>query len=83
MKVLDARELLQTAQDRTGLSDFGPDDFRDGLDMLVKGVNADVAVRPDRVEHLRENILRLLVNRLWFQKDLTDHPEILDEVIDG
>lgn len=83
MKVLDARELLQTAQDRTGLSDFGPDDFREGLDMLVKGVNADVEVRPDRVEHLRENILRLLINRLWFQKDLTEHPEILDEVIDG
>ncbi|MEJ7935404.1 sulfotransferase [Sphingobium sp. AN558] len=83
MKVLDARELLQVAQDRTGLSDFGPDDFREGLDMLVKGINADVDVRPDRVVHLRENILRLLVNRLWFQKDLTDHPEILEEVIDG
>ncbi|WP_340317707.1 sulfotransferase family protein [Rhizorhabdus argentea] len=83
MKVLDAQELLQLAQDRTGLSDFGPEDFREGLDMLVKGVNADVVVRPDRVEHLRENILRLLINRLWFQKDLADHPEILDEVIDA
>lgn len=83
MKVLDAQELLQIAQDRTGLSDFGPDDFREGLDMLVNGINADVDVRPDRVVHLRENILRLLVNRLWFQKDLTEHPEILDEVIDA
>lgn len=83
MKVLDAQELLQIAQDRTGLSDFGPEDFREGLDMLVKGINADVDVRPDRVEHLRENILRLLVNRLWFQKDLIEHPEILDEVIDA
>lgn len=83
MKVLDAQELLQVARDRTGLSDFGPDDFREGLDMLVQGVNADVAVRPDRVEHLRENVLRLLINRLWFQKDLAEHPEIMDEVIDA
>ncbi len=59
MKSLDAQELLQLAQDRTGLSDFGPEDLREGLDMLVKGVNADVVVRPDRVAHPRENILRL------------------------
>lgn len=83
MKNLDAKALLQAAQDRTGLTDFGPDDFREGLEMLVQGVNSDVAVRPDRVEPLRENILRLLINRLWFQKDLADHPEILDEVIDA
>ncbi|MEJ7927433.1 sulfotransferase [Sphingobium sp. AN641] len=83
MNSLDAEELLRIAQDRTGLSDFGPDDFREGLDMVVKCVNSDVAVRPDREEALRENLLRLLINRLWFQKDLTDHPEILDEVIDG
>jgi Sulfotransferase family len=83
MAVLQAKDLLQVAQDRTGLSDFGPDDFREGLEMLVEGINSDVVVRPDRVEALRENILRLLINRLWFQKDLADHPEILDEVIDS
>lgn len=83
MIIPEAKQFLQMAQARTGLSDFGPDDFREGLEMLVKGVNADVAVRADRVDDLRENVLRLLVNRLWFQKDLTEHPEILDEVIES
>ncbi|MEJ7935460.1 sulfotransferase [Sphingobium sp. AN558] len=83
MTGLNAETLLQMARERTGLSDFGPDDFREGLEMLVRGVNADVVVRPDRVDALHENILRLLINRLWFQKDLADHPEILDEVIDA
>lgn len=81
MDVVDAQELLQTAMDRTGLSDFGPSDFRVGLDVLVKSINAEVVVRPDRVGALKENLLRFLVNRLWFQKDLTEHPEILEEEI--
>lgn len=81
MSILEANELLLLAQARTGLSDFGPEDFREGLQTLIAGLNADAEVRPDRVKHLRENILRILVNRLWFHKDLADHPEILDEVI--
>jgi Sulfotransferase family len=83
MGILEANHLLGLAEERTGLADFGPDDFRIGLEMLVKGVNAEVPVRPDRIEALRENLLRLLINRLWFQKDLAEHPEILDEVIDS
>src|SRR4051812_43041056 len=83
MKEFDAKDLLRAAQDRTGLHDFGPGDFREGLEVLVNGINSDVAVRPDRVNALRENLLRLLINRLWFHKDLADHPEILDEVIES
>jgi soluble cytochrome b562 len=33
----DAQELLAAARNSTGLSDFGPGDFREGLDMLVTG----------------------------------------------
>jgi Sulfotransferase family len=75
----DVKELLDAAQADTGLSHFGPDDFREGLEMLVNGLNTETVVPDDRAVPLRDNILRLLHNRLWFQKDLTDHPEILDE----
>ena len=77
----DSQELLAAARAETGLSDFGPEDFREGLDVLVCALNTEVDVPTDRAIPLRENILRLLKNRLWFQKDLDDHPEILDEEI--
>lgn len=74
---LDIQDLLNTARARTGLSDFGPDDFREAINILVKGINEEVRV--DRWNELRERFLRLLTNRLWFAKDLREHPEILDE----
>lgn len=40
-----------------------------------------MVVQPDRIAPLKDNILRPLMNRLWFQKDLSDNPEILDEEI--
>jgi hypothetical protein len=79
--LFDARELLEAAREATGLSDFGPDDFREGLDVLVHGLNTESIVPADRVIPLRDNILRLLQNRLWFEKDLIDHPGILEEEI--
>lgn len=77
MNRLDVAELLNAARARSGLADFGPDDFREGLDILVKGINEEVHV--DRWDELRERFLRLLTNRLWFADDLKAHPEILDE----
>lgn len=79
MTMLDVDDLLSTAEDRTGLSDFGPDDFREGLHVLVNGINKSGLIRDDRREALRERLLNMLVNRLWFAQDLKDHPEIEDE----
>jgi hypothetical protein len=79
LNVLDAQELLQAAADRTGLTDFGPADFMAGFIALVNGLNTDANIRADRWNDVRERVLRLLLNRLWFAKDLTEHPEILDE----
>lgn len=77
MSKLDVNELLNAARQRTGLSDFGPDDFREALEVLVDGINEEVRI--DRPDELRERFLRLLTNRLWFAQDLKDHPDILDE----
>ena len=79
MNRLDVDELLTTARQRTGLADFGPPDFMEGLRALVTGVSTEAAIRPDCWSHLSERILRLLLNRLWCAKDIADHPEILRE----
>lgn len=72
-------DLLEAAKQTAGLDDFGPDEFTDGLDALVTGLNHDVQIVDDRREQLRYWLVNLLVNRLRFQHDLTMHPEILHE----
>ena len=81
MKSLSVEDLLQTARERTGLSDFGPPDFMEGLRIAVDGINTEVQVRDDRWDHVRDRFLRVLMNRLWFAKDMTEHPEIAQEEI--
>lgn len=78
MKQFGTNTLLQTAMQRTGLTDFGTPDFMDGLNAFVNGLNNAGDIKEDRWDQAFEYILRLLMNRLWCAKDLTDHPEILD-----
>lgn len=79
MSFLSASELLDTSARRTGLSDFGPDDFREGFELLVSSINASDTIPEDRRSPIRDKFLRLLMNRQWFAKDLRDHPEIAEE----
>jgi Sulfotransferase family len=79
MHALSVDELLRTAQERTGLSDFGPADFREGLAVIVDGINGEAQIRESAWPNLRERFLRLLMNRLWFAKDVSEYPEILNE----
>ncbi len=79
MKPFDVEELLSAARQRTGLSDFGPPDFMEGLNSLVSAINTEARIADNRRDALYERFMRLLTNRLWFAKDVADHPEILDE----
>ena len=81
MRQFDLSVLLQSAEDSTGLSDFGPDDFREGLEVLISSINANESVSDGRWDDAFEFLLRLLKNRLWFAKDLREHPEILDQTL--
>jgi hypothetical protein len=74
-------ELLTAAREQTGLTDFGDDSFREGLDRLVDSVNSEATLN-----ELGEAVLPLLVTRLltsrlhiedWHQR----HPDIADEPI--
>jgi hypothetical protein len=81
MDELSVAELLASAERQTGLSHFGRDNFREGLDALVAGINGSGLTVPGREQDLRRDLVRLLVNRLRWQKDLADHPEIDNQLL--
>lgn len=82
METFTVDALLDDARRATGLSDFGPEDYLEGLQFLLRGL-PEAGIRADRLELVRERFLRLLINRLWFAKDLSDHREILAEPIEA
>jgi hypothetical protein len=54
----------------------------EGLRVLADGVSNEAQIRDDRWDNMVEQrFLRLLMNRLWFARDLEKHPEILDQDI--
>ncbi len=79
MKDFSPETLLQTARERTGLNDFGGDDFREGFEIIVTSLAKHNQIPDSRHDQLREYFLRLLINRLWFAKDLNEHPEIAEQ----
>jgi len=73
---ISEQSLLVTAQQRTGLSDFGEERFRASLRVLLDSMEqADLSLT-GRVL-LRKYCVRLLINRLRMQDDFKRHPEIL------
>jgi hypothetical protein len=70
--------MLADAERRAGLSDFGDDRFREGLEVLVRAFEEQGQAHTFGRLFFRESCVRLLVNRLKIQDDLTRHPEILE-----
>jgi hypothetical protein len=68
--------VLAAARERTGLSDFGPDDFRDRLGRLLGEVEADANVWRRYKAQFVEQCVGAAANRLRNQDFLKAHPEI-------
>ena len=77
----DHAELLRLAQERTGLSDFGDDSFREGLERLVRALRTEATLNPVGEIVLPELILKHLSQRLQVEDWYRRHPEIDDEPI--
>lgn len=75
---LSADSVLAGAVRRTGLSDFGPDDFRARMQLLIDEVGADDNATEFSLATLRRRLVEVLSNRLLRQDLLTRHPEIHD-----
>jgi hypothetical protein len=70
--------LLDDARRRTGLVDFGPDDFVARLQAMTDAVDADEGLNPLGRLAVRQRLVRLLANRLLVEDRCRRYPEILD-----
>jgi len=76
---LDADKFVDEAQEITGLTDFGPFEFRAALRKLLECFAKDMPLSEQGILLLKSDMVRLLVNRLRMQNDIKAHPEILEE----
>jgi len=79
--MLNVDELLSESRRTAGLEDFGDMDFMEGFTILIKSINEEAGLSEKNESLYRDELIRLLVNRLRMQKDVADNPEILDEEI--
>jgi hypothetical protein len=79
----DAETLLADARASSGLDDFGPGDFRDGLDVLLESYERDTDLTEVAAADVAVDLRRRLVNRLEVEAWYADHPEIDDLPVIG
>ena len=70
--------VLGDAKERTGLSDFGPDDFVERLQVWCQSTDEDAGLGPMGRLRFYNDMVRYAANRLRFHDLLKRHPEILD-----
>ena len=73
--------LLTTAQEKTGLKDFGDDNFLTGFEKLLTAIDQEAKLHPMGQKFIKELIIRLLSNRLQIQYQLKRYPDILNTPI--
>ena len=73
--------ILSQARARTGLSDFGPDDFRERLRLLAEEWGGDDGLTTLGRFGLQQNLVRYAANRLLIQAELKRHPEVREVLI--
>ncbi len=79
--VLEPEDLMEAARAQTGLSAFGPPDFRERLDVLCRAMSAEGGFNAAGVLQQHTLLVGLLKNRLLLEDLLARHPEILEEQI--
>ena len=75
---LDADALHAQASSDTGLSDFGPDDYRERFDVYLAALRDIDGLHHAGVVNFYGQLLQLLKNRLLLTDLLSRHPEIND-----
>lgn len=74
---LVTEELIADARAATGLERFDSDSFREGLDILVADINADVE-RPEAALAMNRGMLtKALIDRLKVANAIAERPQIL------
>ena len=78
-----SERLLAEAMEATGLADFGPGDFREGLDVLLASLERDANLTAAAQAGVLGDFRRRLVNRLLVEEWYRDHPEIAGLAVRG
>ena len=68
--------VLDDARERTGLSDFGPEDFVERLQVWCQSTDEDSGLGPMGRMRFYNDMVRYAANRLRFHELLKRHPEI-------
>lgn len=71
-------DLIAFAQAETGLSNFGDDTYREGLEVLVNSLNREAKLNAVGESAIRERIVGHLKQRLQVEDWYARHPEIAD-----
>ena len=79
---LSTRDLLNAAQRRTGLADFGEWDIEEPLEILIKSYEKEARLSPFGRMAARWDLLRFLSNLLCLREEERKDPAILDERIE-
>jgi len=74
--------LLAQARERTGLGDFGDASFRDGLERLLDGLEAEAGLSPLGRAAAEAMLASQLANRLRIEDWWRRHPELASERIE-
>lgn len=78
---LDEQSLLNAAMESTGLSDFGPDDWREPFSVYIKALQEEADLNLLGRIRTRSEILQFLCARLRIEEEYKRHPEIENEEI--
>ncbi len=73
--------LMDLACRETGLTDYGPDTFREGLEIVVKSIGKEARLNTVGEHVLRDRILGHLKQRLQIEDWYKRHPRIDEEQI--
>ena len=78
-----ADTLLSQAVEQAGADDFGPGDFRTGLDVLLDSLERDGDLDPAADVRVIGDLRRRLVNRLEVEAWYATHPDVADVRLQG
>ncbi len=79
---LEADELISTARQATGFSDFGSDEWREPFEVLLHSIREEAELHFFGRLMTRSDILTWLQALLGIEAAFNEHPEIADQKVD-
>ncbi len=80
--MLNVSDLMQKAVEATGLDDFGPPTFLEGLHRLIASFNEEACLSDLGAMMAEQAVLEPLTNRLLVTAWIRDHPEVEQERVE-